>query len=72
MKQPHVVHLVLQGGEGAGGDEEGVRKTFLLDCGRLQLEQVKLAFQLATVELIVGKHRDIVLRFETLCIFHLF
>ena len=72
IKQPEVVHLVLQGaggegaggegagGEGAGGEgagQEEVKKTFLLDCGRLQLEQVKLAFQLATVELIVGKQQ---------------
>ena len=52
ITQPNLVHLVLRKGE---GDGEGVRKTFLLDCGRLQLEQVKLAFQLATVELIIGK-----------------
>ena len=47
---------MLRKGEGDEGEGEGVRKTFLLDCGRLQLEQVKLAFQLATVELIIGKH----------------
>ena len=57
ITQPNLVHLVLRKGEGEGeGEGEGVRKTFLLDCGRLQLEQVKLAFQLATVELIIGKH----------------
>ena len=47
---PHIVHLCH-----IEEDNASNTKTFMLDDGRLQLQPVKQAFALLTVELIIGK-----------------
>ena len=50
--EPEVVQLTWKSEDGA----KVVTKSFVLDNGRLQLEPVKQAFALATVELFVGRY----------------
>lgn len=55
---PDVVHLVYRESDEnlrEDGECPEIRKSFVLDHGRLQLETVKMVFGLASVELVIGE-----------------
>ena len=52
VETPETVQLVYNQKHG----RSGMKKTFVLDSGRLQLQPVKETFNLKTVELILGKY----------------
>ncbi len=49
--EPEIINLVWQSDDA----QRSIQKSFILDNGRLQLEPVKQAFGLGTVELVVGE-----------------
>ncbi len=51
VQEPETVQLVFTSKDG----KSRVKKSFMLDSGRLQLEPIKQTFGVRTVELILGK-----------------